>query len=165
MPSFDISSELDWQEMDNAITQALREVSTRFDFKGLESKIEMDKKAGTVTITCSQAEKLSSVRDVFYNKVIKRGISLLSLDEQKEEPASGTAARQLIRIQNGISKEKAKEIIKKIKDERIKVQAQIQDEQVRVTGKSRDLLQEVIQMLKSEQDNLKVPMEFGNFRS
>lgn len=164
MPSFDITSEIDWQEMDNAIQQCSKEVANRFDFRGVKSEVSLDKKEKYVTLNCSEEGKLEALNDVFQNKLVKRGISLLSLDYQKIEPASGSSVRQRVLIQAGISKDKAKEIIKTIKNQKFKVQAQIQDEQVRVTGKKRDDLQTVITFLKQEQDKLKVPMQFGNFR-
>ncbi len=164
MPSFDVSSEMDWQELDNAVNQAIKELSQRYDFKGVKTEIKLDQKAKTITLWCSEEEKLEAMNDIFQNKLIKRGISLLSLDYQKIESAFGGSVRQVITIQAGISKEKGKEIIAAIKDSKIKVQAQIQDEQVRVTSKNRDDLQATIAYLRSQQDKLKVPMQFGNFR-
>ena len=155
---------MNWQELDNAINQATKELAQRYDFKGVKAELKLDQKAKTITLWCSEEAKLEAVNDVFQNKCIKRGISLLSFDYGKEEPAFGGSVRQVVTVQAGISKEKAKEIIAKIKDGKIKVNAQIQDEQVRVTGKSRDDLQETIAMLKGQQDSVKVPMQFGNFR-
>ena len=164
MPSFDISSEMDWQEVDNAINQAGKELSQRFDFKGVKSEIKLDQKAKTITLWCSEEGKLDSLNDILQNKLVKRGISLLSLDYGTVESAFGGSVRQVVTLQAGISKEKAKEIIAALKESRLKVQAQIQDEQVRVTGKNRDDLQSAIAVLKEKQDGLKVPMQFGNFR-
>lgn len=164
MPSFDISSEVNWQELDNAINQATKELAQRFDFKGIKSEVKLDQKEKTVTLWCSEEGKLDALNDIFQNKLIKRGISLLSLDYQTIEPAFGSSVRQLIKIQAGVSKEKGKEIIAAIKEAKLKVQAQIQDEQVRVSGKNRDDLQTAIALLKEKQSALKVPMEFGNFR-
>lgn len=164
MPSFDITSDVDWQEVDNAVNQALKEVQGRFDFKGIKSEITFDRKAKNMTLVCSEADKLESVRDVLQTKLIKRGISLLSLEYKDPEPAFGGSARQVIQVMAGISKEKGKEVIATVKDSKLKVQAQIQDEQVRVTGKNRDDLQACISLLKSKQDQLKLPMQFGNFR-
>lgn len=164
MPSFDVSSDVDWQEIDNAIHQADKEVGNRFDFKGVKVEIKMDKKAQTVTIWCSSEPKLDSVKDVFENKLVKRGVSLLAFDFQKEVDATQGSIRQLAKVQAGISKEKGKEIIALLKSAKLKVQAQIQDETVRVTGKKRDDLQTAIAHLKENQDKLKVPMQFGNFR-
>ncbi len=164
MPSFDVSSDLNWQELDNAINQASKEVSQRFDFKGVKAEIKMDQKAKTVTFWCGEEGKLEALIDVFQNKLVKRGISLLSFDYQAVEPAFGGSVRQVALVQSGISKEKGKEIIAAIKDTKLKVQAQIQDEQVRVTGKNRDDLQSAIAVLREKQSLLKVPMNFGNFR-
>jgi uncharacterized protein YajQ (UPF0234 family) len=164
MPSFDVSSEMNWQEMDNAINQATKEVTQRFDFKSIKTEIKLDQKAKTITLWCSEEGKLDALNDVMQNKLVKRGISLLSLEYKDPETAFGASVRQVITLQAGISKEKGKEIIAAIKDSKLKVQAQIQDEQVRVTGKNRDDLQSAIAHLKSQQDQLKVPMQFGNFR-
>ncbi len=164
MPSFDVSSEMNWQELDNAINQATKEVSQRFDFKGVKSEIKLDQKEKTITLWCSEEGKLDALNDILQSKLIKRGISLLSLDYQTIEPAFGGSVRQKVTLQAGISKEKAKEIIAAIKESKIKVQAQIQDEQVRVTGKNRDDLQSTISLLKQNQEKMKIPMQFGNFR-
>jgi uncharacterized protein YajQ (UPF0234 family) len=164
MPSFDVSSEIDWQEFDNAVNQATKELAQRYDFKGVKSEIKLDQKEKNVTLWCSEEAKLEALNDIFQSKLIKRGISLLSLDYQTEEPAFGGSVRQVVLIQAGVSKEKGKEIIAAIKESKLKVQAQIQDEKVRVTGKNRDDLQSTIAHLKSQQDQIKVPMQFGNFR-
>lgn len=164
MPSFDVSAEMDWQELDNAINQATKELGARYDFKGIKTELKLDTKAKTITFWCAEGEKLDAVNDIFQSKAIKRGISLMSFDYQKIEEAFGGSVRQVVAVQAGISKEKAKEIIAAIKDSKIKVQAQLQDEQVRVTGKNRDDLQAAIAHLKQNQDRLKVPMQFGNFR-
>jgi uncharacterized protein YajQ (UPF0234 family) len=164
MASFDISSEIQWQELDNAIHQATKEIGQRFDFKGVKSEIKLDQKEKTVTIWCSEEQKLDAVDDIFQNKLVKRGISLLALEYQPIESAFGGSVRRKILVQAGVSKEKAKEIIALIKENKLKVQAQIQDEKVRVTGKSRDELQIAIALLKENQQKVKVPMQFGNFR-
>lgn len=164
MPSFDISSEVNWQEVDNAIQQAKKELFTRFDFKGIQSGIELDRKEKTLTLTCGSEGKLDALNDMLQNKLVKRGVSLLSFDYGKVEPASGSSVRQVVKVQAGISKEKGKEIVQAIKEGNLKVQAQIQDEQVRVSAKSRDLLQEAIAHLRGKQDGLKLPLQFGNFR-
>jgi uncharacterized protein YajQ (UPF0234 family) len=164
MPSFDVSAEMNWQEMDNAINQATKEVTQRFDFKGIKTEIKLDQKAKTITLWCSEEGKLEALVDVLQTKMIKRGISTLALEFKEVEAAFGQSVRQVIVVQAGISKEKGKEIIAAIKDAKLKVQAQIQDEQVRVTGKNRDDLQTTIAHLRTMQDSLKVPMQFGNFR-
>ncbi len=164
MPSFDISSEMDWQELDNAVNQATKELLSRYDFKSIKTEIKVDTKAKTLTLWVSEEEKLDAMKDILQTKFIKRGISLLCFDYKDKETAFGGSVRQLVNVMAGIPKEKAKDIIAKIKESKLKVQAQIQDEQVRVTGKNRDDLQDAIALLKSEQDQLKVPMNFGNFR-
>jgi cyclic-di-GMP-binding protein len=164
MPSFDVSSEMNWQELDNAVNQATKESSQRYDFKGVKVEIKLDLKEKTVTLWCSSEEKLDALKEIFESKLIKRGLSLLSFDYKDAESAFGGSVRQVATIQAGVSKEKGKEIIAAIKESKLKVQAQIQDEQVRVTGKSRDDLQTAIAYLKQKQDQLKLPMQFGNFR-
>lgn len=164
MPSFDVSSEMNWQEFDNAINQATKELGQRYDFKGVKSELKLDQKAKTLTLWVSENEKLDALKEIVESKLIKRGISLLTLDYQKEESAFGGSVRQVVTIQAGISKEKGKEVIATLKESKLKVQAQIQDEQVRVTGKNRDDLQSAIAHLRTQQDTLKVPMQFGNFR-
>ena len=164
MPSFDISSEVNWQEVDNAVNQATKEVGQRFDFKGVKSEIKLDQKAKTITLWCSEEGKLEAVNDILQSKLVKRGISLLSLEYKEIENAFGQSSRQNIIVQAGISKEKGKEIIASLKETKLKVNAQIQDEQVRVLGKNRDDLQSAIAHLREQQDKLKVPMQFGNFR-
>jgi uncharacterized protein YajQ (UPF0234 family) len=164
MPSFDVSAEMNWQELDNAINQAVKELTQRYDFKGVKTEIKLDQKAKTVSLWASEEAKLDALNDIFQNKCIKRGLSLLAFEYKDPESAFGGSVRQNVIVQAGISKEKAKEIIASLKDSKLKVQAQIQDEQVRVTGKSRDDLQSAIAHLRSQQDAIKVPMQYGNFR-
>lgn len=160
MPSFDIVSKIDMQEVDNAVNQAIKEISQRYDFKGSKSEITQEK--DTIKILADDDYKLKAVVDVLQSKLIKRGLSLKSMQYGKVEPASGGMVRQIITMMQGISKEKGKEIVAAIKASKIKVQGQIQDDQVRVTGKNRDDLQETIQLLKSKE--LEVEMQFVNFR-
>jgi len=155
---------MNWQELDNAINQATKELSQRYDFKGIKTELKLDLKEKTLTFWVSEEAKLNALKDIFQTKCIKRGISLMSFDYKEEEPAFGGSVRQLVLIQAGVSKEKGKEIIASLKESKLKVQAQIQDEQVRVTGKNRDDLQSAISHLKSQQDKIKLSMEFGNFR-
>ena len=164
MPSFDTTSDVDWQEVDNAVNTSLKELATRFDFKGVKSEITFDRKAKTITLVCSEDGKLDNLKDIVQTKLIKRGISLLSLEYKPVEAAFGGSVRQVITVMAGISKDKGKEVIAYIKDSKLKVQGQIQDEKVRVTGKNRDDLQECIGLLRGGQDKLKLPMQFGNFR-
>lgn len=164
MPSFDVSSEMNWQEVDNAVNQAIKEVTQRFDFKGVKSEIKLDQKAKNITVWCSEEGKLDALIDILQGKMIKRGVSILSLEYGTLEQAFGGSVRQVITLQAGVSKEKGKEVIALLKESKLKVQAQIQEEKVRVTGKNRDDLQEAIALLKQNQDKLKLPMQFGNFR-
>lgn len=164
MPSFDITSDVDWQEVDNAVNQALKELATRFDFKNVKSEITYDRKAKNITLVCSEDGKLDNLKEIVQGKMIKRGISLMALEYKPVEAAFGGSVRQVIVVQAGISKEKGKDVIAAIKESKLKVQAQIQDEKVRVTGKNRDDLQDAIALLRSKQDSLKLPMQFDNFR-
>jgi uncharacterized protein YajQ (UPF0234 family) len=164
MPSFDITSDVDWQEVDNAVNQALKELATRFDFKNVKTEVTFDKKAKTLTLVCSEDSKLDNLKEVVQGKMIKRGISLMSLIYKPVEQAFGGSVRQVIEVQAGVTKEKGKEIIAAVKDSKVKASASILDEKVRVTGKNRDDLQDCIAMLKEKQESLKLPMQFGNFR-
>jgi uncharacterized protein YajQ (UPF0234 family) len=164
MPSFDISSEMEWQTLDDVVNVANKEVLNRYDFKGIKTEMTLDKKAKTLTFWISEPTKLAALREIFDSKAVKRGLSPLAFDPGKVETAHGGSSRQVMKVMAGIEKEKAKEIIAVIKDSKLKVQAQIQDEKVRVTGKNRDDLQECIALLRGQIDKLKVPMQFGNFR-
>ncbi len=161
--SFDIVCKIDMQEMDNAVNQSKKEVEQRFDFKGSKSDIALDKVKNTLTLTSEDDFKLKSLNDILQSKIIKRGISLKALTYEKVEAAAGNTVRQVITLQSGIPQEKAKEIVKVIKNTKLKVNASIQQDQVRVSGKSRDDLQAVITKLKSE--DLGIDMQFVNFRS
>jgi uncharacterized protein YajQ (UPF0234 family) len=160
MPSFDIVSKVDVQEVDNAVNQAIKEIGQRYDFKGSKSEITLEKES--IKVLSDDDYKLKAVIDILQSKFIKRNISIKSLNYGKAEQASGGMIRQIITIQQGISKEKGKEIIAVIKESKLKVQAQIQDDQVRVTGKNRDDLQDAIQLLKGK--DLGIEMQYINFR-
>lgn len=163
MPSFDIVSEIDLQELDNAVNQVAKEVSTRFDFRGGKSSIDLDRKIPQIKILADDDMKLRSIHQILETKLAKRSIDLSCLDYGKEDDASGSGIRQIVNIRSGIDKESAKKITKIIKESKIKVQAQIQDEQVRVTGKSIDDLQEAIASVKNS--NVGLPLQFINMRS
>lgn len=160
MPSFDIVSKVDMQEVDNAVNQAIKEIGQRYDFKG--SKCQITPEKDSVKILADDDYKLKAVVDVLQSKFMKRNISIKALQYGKVEQASGGMVRQIITVQQGISKEKAKDITTAIKESKLKVQAQIQDDQVRVIGKNRDDLQDAIQLLKGQE--LDVEMQFTNFR-
>jgi|APCry1669190691_1035309.scaffolds.fasta_scaffold00253_3 hypothetical protein len=164
MPSFDVSSEVHWQELDNAIHQTIKELTQRFDFKGVRSEIKLELKEKKVILWCSEEGKLDALNDLFQGKLVKRGISLLVLDYQKIESAFGGSVRQEILVQAGIAQEKAKKLTGLLKQSKLKVQGQIQGEQLRVTGKNRDDLQAAIEFLKKHQVEVGLPLQFGNFR-
>lgn len=161
MPSFDIVSKVDMQEVDNAVNQTVKEISQRYDFKGSKSEISQEK--DSIKVLADDDFKLKAVIDILQSKFLKRGISIKALQYGKAENASGGMVRQIITIQQGVSKEKGKEVIAAIKETKLKVQAQIMEDQVRVTGKNIDDLQEVIAMLKGK--DLDIEMQFINFRS
>ena len=161
MPSFDIVSKVDMQEVDNAVNQAVKEIGQRYDFKGSKSQIIPEK--DSVKILADDDYKLKAVVDVLQSKFLKRNISIKALQYGKVEPASGGLVRQIITVQQGISKEKAKDIIAVIKEAKLKVQASIQAEQVRVSGKSRDDLQTAIALLKGK--DFGIELQFDNYRS
>lgn len=160
MPSFDIVSKVDMQEVDNAVNQTVKEITQRYDFKGSKSEVTLEKES--VKILADDDFKLKAIADILQSKFFKRGISPKALKFGKAEVASGSMVRQIVTIQQGISKEQAKEIGQVIKDTKLKVQSQIQDDQLRVTGKNIDDLQEVIKTLKGK--DLDIEMQFVNFR-
>jgi uncharacterized protein YajQ (UPF0234 family) len=160
--SFDIVSEIDIQEADNAVQQASKEIQQRYDLKATNSSIELDKKEKIITVESGSDFNLKQVVDVLESKLVKRGIALKALKYGDIEQGSKGSARQKITLQTGIDKENAKKVTKLIKDLGLKVQAQIQDNQVRVTGKAKDDLQTVIQELKSA--DLDFAMQFTNYR-
>jgi uncharacterized protein YajQ (UPF0234 family) len=162
--TFDITSSVDLQEVDNAINQARKEVQQRYDFKGATAEVDISKKDGTLTLLADDDYKLKALVDVIQSKLIKRGVPIRNLDYGDVEPASGSKVRQVITLVQSISTEKGKEIVRSIKDAGFKkVNAQIQDEQVRVTSPSIDELQAVIAHLKKQDFGLE--LSFGNFRS
>lgn len=161
MPSFDVVSEVDLQEVRNAVDQTARELATRFDFKGTNSSVELGE--GQLTLAAPTEDRLAAVRQVLEEKLVRRDVSLKALDYGKVEEASGGTVRQRAGIVAGISSEKAKEVNKAIKELALKgVQSQTQGDQVRVTGKKRDDLQAVIRGLKER--DLGIPLQFTNFR-
>ena len=160
MPSFDVVSRVDMQEIDNAVNQTRKEVSQRYDFKGTDTQLTLD---GTeIRIVSADEFKVKAVVDVLQSKMVRRQVPLKALTYGKIEPAAAGRARQTVTIQQGIATEKGRQIVKLVKDGKLKVQVQIQADQVRVTGKNRDDLQRVIQLLR--QQDLDVPLQFVNFR-
>ena len=159
--SFDIVSKIDLQEVSNAIQQALKEIHTRYDLKDSKSNIELGK--DEITLASVDEFKLKAVNDVFQQKLVKRGVPLKGLTYGSVEPAAGSTVRQHIKLQQGIPIEKAREIVKKIKDSKKKVQASIQGDTVRVSGKDRDTLQDIIGLLRNS--DFGIDMQFTNYRS
>ena len=159
--SFDIVSKIDLQEVSNAIQQAMKEITTRFDLKDSKSNIVLDKEG--ITLTSADEFKLKAVNDVFQAKLVKRGVPLKALTYSPVEKAFGGTARLRISMQQGIPIEKAREIVKLIKNSKKKVQAAIQGDLVRVSGKDRDTLQEIIALLR--QKDFSIDMQFTNYRT
>ena len=161
MPSFDIVSELDMQELDNAVNQAIKEIKGRFDFRGSKSEIHWDRK--DLSITGEDEYKMNTMKDILQSKAHKRGIDIVALKFGKVEPIGGMMLKQIVEFVQGIDKETAKKITKSIADARLKVQAQIQGEQVRVTSKSIDELQNVIAHCKKS--TFGIPLQYINMRA
>lgn len=162
MNSFDIVSEINWQEIDNAVNQARKEIQQRYDFKGSKSSIEMSQKEKTLTILADDDFKLRSIVDILQNKFVKRSVPLKAFKYKEVEQAHGGMVRQIVEVQQGISKDNARMIVKMIKDQKLKVQSAIMDDQVRVSGKSKDDLQEVISLVKNA--DLDFAVQFVNYR-
>lgn len=158
--SFDIVSKTDMQEVANAIQQAQKELAQRFDFKGSKSSIELT--AEEIVLVSDDEGKLRSVKDILETKLVKRHVVLKALDYQKLEQASGGTVRQHIKIVQGIESEKAKAIVKKIKDAKMKVQASIQSDQVRVSGRTKDELQKAMSLVR--ESDFGIPLQFTNYR-
>jgi hypothetical protein len=160
MPSFDVVSQVDRQEIDNAVNQTRKEVVQRYDFKG--SKTDIAVEGDVIHLVSDDDYKVGAVVDILQSKLVRRGVSLKALVYGKVEPAASGRSKQDITVQQGIESDKAKAMVKRIKDAKLKVQAQIQADQVRVSGKKKDDLQDVIQLLKGEDFGL--PLQFVNFR-
>lgn len=162
MPSFDIISEVNLQEVDNAVNQATKEIATRYDFRNSKSSYNFDKVQKIIHLIGDDDYKIKAMIDILQSKAHKRGIALNALKIGEPKPAAGTLLKCEINMIFGIETEKAKEIVKAIKDSKLKVQAQIQDEQVRVSGKKKDDLQETMALIRAEDFGL--PLQFTNFR-
>jgi hypothetical protein len=160
MPSFDIVSKVQWNELDNALNQADKEITQRFDFKDTSTTVE--KKEQALVVTSSSEDRARAAVTVLREKLIKRKVSLKHIDEQKPETTSKGGARITLKVKEGIEADPARKIIGMIKDSKLKVQASIQDAQVRVSGKNRDDLQKVIQLVRGIE--LPIELQFNNFR-
>jgi hypothetical protein len=159
--SFDIVCKVDMQEVTNALDQARREIETRYDLKGSKNEVKLEET--DITLTVADDMKLRAVIDILQSKLHKRGVPLKALDYGKVEEASGGALRQKITIQQGIPIEKAREIVRLVKDSKVRVQAAIQEDQVRVSGKNRDDLQKIIALVKEK--DFGIALQFTNYRN
>ncbi|MGQ0736442.1 MAG: YajQ family cyclic di-GMP-binding protein [Acidobacteriota bacterium] len=164
MNSFDVTSEINLQEVDNAINQARKELAQRYDFKGSPATIELDQKNKTMTLTAEDKFKVGALWEIVQTRLVRRSVPVRNLKPGEVEPASAGTVRQVFTLQIGIPTEAARDIVKAIKDAKLKkVQASIQGDQVRVQSASRDDLQEAIQLLKAK--DFGVALQFGNYRS
>jgi len=160
--SFDIVSKVDLQEVLNAVQQAMKEISQRFDFKGSKSSLDLNKDKHEITVISDDEQKLKIVLDILQTKLVKRGVSLKALQYGKIDQASGGTVRQIISLQQGIPVEKAKEIVKLVKETKMKVQAEIQKDQVRIKAKKIDDLQTAMKLLREK--DLGIHIDFSNYR-
>jgi cyclic-di-GMP-binding protein len=160
MPSFDVVSQVDRQEIDNALNQTRKEIAQRYDFKGTKTEIRDEPDA--IHLVSDDEFKVKAVVDVLQSKLVRRGVALKALAYGKIEPAAGGLAKQTLTVRQGIDSDHARQIVKLVKDSKLKVQCQIQADQVRVSGKKRDDLQAVIQLLKAQ--DLDLALQFVNFR-
>ena len=161
--SFDITSTIDFQEVDNALNQARKEVGQRYDFKGALAEIELSEAEKTLTLTTADEMKMNALWEILQTRLVRRGVPVKNFQEEKSEPAAGGAVRRVIKIQSGIPIEAAREIVKFIKDKKLKkVQAQIQADQVRVISPSKDELQAAMAVLREH--DFGVSLQFGNYR-
>lgn len=160
MPSFDIVSEIDIQEADNAVNQARKEIEGRYDFRGSKCEIEWDKKE--FTILGDDDYKMTAIKDILQSKLHRRGLDIKAFQFEKIEPAGGNMLRQKVKIVQGVDREIAKEIMKAIKDSKLKVQPSVVDDKVRVSSKSIDELQSTMAFVR--QQNFKIPLQFNNMR-
>ncbi len=160
--SFDIVSEINLQEVDNAVNQSQKEIGTRYDFKGTAASVDFNRKEKTLTLLADAEQQLEAVRKVIIEKFIKRGVDPKCMDAQKVEEATHKTVRQLVKLKDGIDKDTAKSIQKQIKELKLKVQASIQGEALRVSGAKRDDLQAVMAHLRA--NPVGIPLQFNNYR-
>ena len=162
MPTFDIVSKIDGQTLDNAINTAKKEILNRYDFNGSQSSIELDKKTNVITVVTENDMRMKAIQDAIISRMVKQQLDPKAMDFGKEEYASGNMIRKEIQVKQGIDKEAAKKIVKKIKDSGLKVQASIMDDQIRVQGKKIDDLQAVISLCRK--DDFEQPLQYINMR-
>ena len=162
MPSFDIVSEVNHVEIRNAVDQANKEITNRFDFKGSDARVELNEKEKTLTAFADDEFKLRQVRDVFTGKLAKRGVDIRALEPGKMEAVSGNKVKETIKVREGIEQERAKSVVKLIKDSKLKIQGSIQGDLVRVSSAKKDTLQEAIALVRKSVTD--IPLQFKNFR-
>lgn len=162
MPSFDVVSRVDMQEMDNAVNQVRKEIGTRYDFRGSKTHVELERKEGKIQVLTEDDMKVRAIKDMLIAKVVRRSIEADALVFGQPEKAGGDMLRQTVTITNGIDIATARKVVKVVKDTKLKVQAAIQGEEVRVSGKNRDDLQDAIRALKEA--DLGLPLQFVNYR-
>ncbi len=164
MPSFDVVSKVNLQEVDNAVNQARKEIATRFDFQGTHTEITLGDDKTTLLLKANSEGRLQAAYDVLQSKLVKRGVSLRALQPGPVDSAALGQVKRTIKLQQGIPVEKAKELIKVLKDSKMKVQGSIQGDQLRISGKNRDDLQSAIALLRDQQEQLNLDLQFTNFR-
>jgi uncharacterized protein YajQ (UPF0234 family) len=164
MPSFDVVSKVNLQELDNAVNQARKEISTRYDFQGTHAEVILGEDKASIQVKANSPGRLQAAYDVLQSKLVRRGVSLRALEAGEVEPTQHGHVKQLIKLQQGIPMEKARSLVKTLKDSKMKVQGSIQGDQLRISGKNKDDLQAAIALLKSEQEKLSVDLQFTNFR-
>jgi uncharacterized protein YajQ (UPF0234 family) len=162
MPSFDIVSEVNHVEIRNAVDQCNKEISNRFDFKGSDARVEIDEKEKTLVVFADDEFKLRQVRDVMTGKLAKRGVDIRALETGKREPVSGNKLKETIKVREGLEQERAKALVKLIKDSKAKVQASIQGDLLRVSSAKKDTLQDTIALVRKSVTD--IPLQFKNFR-
>ncbi len=164
MPSFDVVSKINLQELDNAVNQTRKEISTRYDFQGTHTEVTLADDQASILLKSSSEGRLDAAYDVLQSKFVKRGISLRCMNRDDVDSGSLGHVKQVVKLQQGIPMERAKELIKLVKETKIRVQGSIQGDELRITGKNRDDLQEAIALFRAQQDKLKLDMQFTNFR-
>lgn len=164
MPSFDVVSKVDLQEVDNAVNNARKEIQTRFDFRGSDTELTLGEDRASVVINSNSEQRLDAAYEVFLQKAVKRGLTARSIERKDPEKIGMGRVKQTVVVKQGIAQEKAKELVKVVKESKLKVQASIQGDTLRVTGKNKDDLQSVIALLRGQQEKQQIDLQFENFR-
>ena len=164
MPSFDVVSKINLQELDNAVNQTRKEIATRYDFQGTQTEVTLADDRASILLKANSEGRLQAAYDVLQSKLVKRGVSLRALQPGPVDSAALGQVKQTIALQQGIPVEKARELVKILKESKMKVQAAIQGDQLRASGKSKDELQAAMALFRAQQDKLKLDLQFTNFR-